>query len=442
MGRSLRTLFIGAAALALAAGVAPTAYANGRPPASVKLHFRPGHPNDIAAAMTFGLLVSHDGGTTWDWICEQALPFAGNYDPDYEYAESGAIFATTVDGLRVQRDGCTFEAAGTGSKFVSTEALGPNSVVIAAMSDLTAPADSGIYLSTDDGLTFPTHANPGIAGDWWQSLEIAPSNPMRVYLAGYRLDGANNKTLLMFRSDDGAQSFTPITTSNFGFGNTSVLEVAAISPSNPDLLFARVTFTNNGDTSIGDTFYRSDDAGMTWTSVLTLTDAAPAFVFRANGDVIAGTSSSGQWKSTDGGKTFSQLATSPQYRCLSEDSTGQLWDCANDFAPDNGTIGKSPDGVTWTPVLTFAQINGPVMCPSTTVQYQSCQVSLWCGLVAQYGITSTTIDCSPTPDAGPVDAMPVTPPGGKGCCDVNNEPVGAVMMSLVTLGLLVLRRRR
>ena len=393
--------------------------------------------------MTFGLLVSHDGGTTWDWICEQALPFAGNYDPDYEYAESGAIFATTVDGLRVQRDGCSFEAAGTAGKFVSTEAVGPNSVVIAAMSDLTTPPDSGIYLSTDDGLTFPTHTDPGIAGDWWQSLELAPSNPMRVYLTGYRLDSGNNKTLLMFRSDDGAQSFTPVTTSTFVFGGTSVLEIAAISPTNPDIVFARVTFTANGDTSIGDTFYRSIDGGMSWTNVLTLTDTAPAFVYRANGDVIAGTGSSGQWKSTDGGMTFTQQATSPQYRCLSEDASGELWDCASDLSPDFGTLGKSPDGITWTPVLTFAQINGPVMCPSTTVQYQSCQASLWCGLVEQYGITSTVINCSTTVDAGPVDAMQVVhPPGGSGCCDVNNEPVGAAMMSMLTLGLLTLRRRK
>ena len=63
---------------------------------------------DILAGMTFGAVVSHDGGATWHWMCEKAVLYGGLFDPDYAYSSSGAVFATTFDGSLVMRDGCTF----------------------------------------------------------------------------------------------------------------------------------------------------------------------------------------------------------------------------------------------------------------------------------------------------------------------------------------------
>src|SRR5258706_15149126 len=64
---------------------ATAARANGRPPGTSSINFRPGHDADIAVGMTFGLLVSHDHGTTWQWMCEQAIGYGGIYDPLYVY---------------------------------------------------------------------------------------------------------------------------------------------------------------------------------------------------------------------------------------------------------------------------------------------------------------------------------------------------------------------
>ena len=97
------------AALVVAA-LAHVASANGRDPYSSTVHFQRGSEQNIAAGMTFGLVLSHDGGATWQWMCEKAIGYGGQYDPDYEYTSTGAIFATTFDGLKVMRDGCTFAA--------------------------------------------------------------------------------------------------------------------------------------------------------------------------------------------------------------------------------------------------------------------------------------------------------------------------------------------
>jgi threonine/homoserine/homoserine lactone efflux protein len=99
--------------------MASGAFANGRFPSAQTIAFRTGNPSDVVVGATFGPLISHDGGTTWRWMCEAAVGYGGTYDPDYAYATSGAIFATTFDGLHVNRDGCTYDATAIGPLFVS-----------------------------------------------------------------------------------------------------------------------------------------------------------------------------------------------------------------------------------------------------------------------------------------------------------------------------------
>src|SRR5258706_10420537 len=74
-----------------------TAGANGRPESGRTINFRFGHESEIAVSLTFGLMLSHDGGTTWRWMCEAAMFYGGMYDPFYAYTETGAVFATTND---------------------------------------------------------------------------------------------------------------------------------------------------------------------------------------------------------------------------------------------------------------------------------------------------------------------------------------------------------
>src|SRR4051812_38232648 len=101
----MRRIALGALLVGALAGEAA---ANGRPPATSTIHFRLGHETDIYAGMTFGLLVSHDNGATWHWLCEKAVGYSGMYDPYYEYTSEGTLFATTFDGFKKNTDGCVF----------------------------------------------------------------------------------------------------------------------------------------------------------------------------------------------------------------------------------------------------------------------------------------------------------------------------------------------
>ncbi len=72
----MRTVVVAIAAGALAWVHAPVARANGRFPTSNQIVFSPANADLIVLRATFGILVSRDGGTTWTWLCEDALGIA------------------------------------------------------------------------------------------------------------------------------------------------------------------------------------------------------------------------------------------------------------------------------------------------------------------------------------------------------------------------------
>ncbi len=442
----MRRLLIAVAALALGLAVTPRpAGANGRFPRSVKIIFQPGQPATAAMGMTFGLLVTRDAGATWRWVCEAAVGFEGTFDPDYELSSSGALFATTPHGLRVDRDGCAWVAptGDVGTTQVTSLAIGSDGAVWTGTSDPVT--GSRIYRSTDDGVTFTPAGLDGQAGDWWSSIEVAPGQPDHVLVTAYRLAGGLPRERLMFRTVDGGAHWDALPTTGFATRTSSDLLIAALDPTNPDVAYMRVTAIGP---TIEEAVYRTADlwtapaaTGPTWTKVLDVQDYITGLVVHAGGEVLATTPALGLHRSTDGGLTFAPVpGVQFDEQCLAERPGGELWMCTNNVPPDNATLHVSagPAAGPWTPRLTFAQITGPVRCAAGTVQHDQCEATLWCGLVDNFNITSTEIACG-----GPVDAAvdaPAGDGGGKSCCSTGRGP--GLEVGVVALGLLARRRRQ
>ncbi len=432
----------------LLAAAATVASANGRPPGTSTINFRQGHPSDVIAGMTFGAVISHDSGATWRWFCEDAVGYGGMYDPDYAYSSSGKIFATTFTGLRVNADGCVFDTTPEQMKFVSSDELGPDGALYVGMAD---PTDSDIYKSTDDGVTFATMTMPGMINDWWQSIKIAPSDAQRIYLTGYRFaqspvpDGGTVKVFLLFTSTTGGTSWTPMQMDTIMADQNSAIEIAGISKTDPTIVYARVTIANG---TVGDTIYRSNNAGQTWTQILAKGDSLNAFLVRNNGDLVAGTPTLGASVSHDSGATWLPLTNPPHMNCINENAAGEVWACTQNYGTtqvpgDDAGIMKSTDLVTWSKVLRYQDIQAPVTCPAGTVQKDKCEAVNWCLLKSQLGITSAAINCaSNVADlSGEAGSTDVTPPK-KGCCDTGQGAApGALVLGLV-IGIIVLRPRK
>jgi hypothetical protein len=429
--------------------------------------------------MTFGVLLSHDSGATWEWMCEAAVGYAGTYDPDYAYTDTGALFATTFNGLVVARDSCTFNPTPTAMTFVSRISEGPDNALYAGASD---PMDAKIYKSVDDGATFPPSANPGQANDWWESVVTVPGNANDLFLSGFRfvpacdqnsamqykscsltnnnadcIDGTHpngtcemQRVLLFYKSTNGGTSFTAMpgnlefagaTTSLTTSGN-SIVDLVGVS-NDGSTLYARVTFEIASAVPAKDGLYKFN--GTTWTHLLSVQDNM-SFLLRANGDLVVGTPTSGSQKSTNGGTTWSPLTGPPHINCLTENASGEVWACTSQFGsqtvtPDGYGIMKTTDLATWTGVLSYADIKGPVSCPAGTPQHDMCSAQTWCGLVPQLGITSSPINCAALNPEVPADAPVTVKPPGKGCCDTGASGASSGVLFVLVTALLVTRRR-
>lgn len=438
-------------AVALAAPGA--ARANGRFPQSIDVHFKPGDDQVMALQVTFGLIVTTDGGAHWRWVCEEAVGFGGVYDPDYAFTSSGLLLATTTsaDGLRLTRDFCNWSQAPAplGNTFASQVEVGSDDTIFVAAA---GGDDAQIYVSDDDGATIAPRSSPGVAGDWWESLTVAPSTSgatTRLYLTGFRLV-SGLKQRMMFRSDDAATTWVPLPITDFAFGGEGAdLQIAAVSPTDPDLVYARV-FQANG-MGIGDDIYRSVDAGQTWTRVFQSGDNVTAVVIRQSGQVVLATQQSGVHVSTDGVTFGTPVATTPAAYCMQEHG-GVLYLCSNGFLPDEMALGTGATAGTWTPILAYKDIQDAVSCAEGTAEHDVCAVQRWCPTVCQIGFDDPDCVCvTPTIDAGPgcpagqvlTDAGScVAEPPKDSCCNVGGGPGGAALLAVLVALPLTRRRRR
>jgi hypothetical protein len=400
---------------ATATVLSPAALANGRFPKTTSVAFQPGHPARIVVGTTFGTLVSEDGAS-FRWTCEANVGYGGTYDPVYAIGADGTIYATSFSGLSLSRDGgCSWSYAPAlaGSWTPDVRVASDDAVwTVTAAGGRT----NDVYVSRDGGVTF-TATGPIRPGAFWRSIRVAPGDPRRVYLAGLHSTPSDGGGVapapLLYRSDDAGASWIELPTPAT---NQVLLGVLEVSPTDEDLVFARI------DDTPDDTLLVSTDAGATWTVSLTFRDNITAFAARADGvTYILGTVSSGVRLTHDRGVTWTPPAQQPQMGCVGERSDDQLFACGANWNPDFFALGRSTDGDTWTGVLRFKSIAGPLACAAGSPQVTQCE-PLWPSLAGQFGID--------VPDAGPgADGGAMTPNGkGKCGCGVTLAPVALVLL--------------
>jgi len=384
----------------------------------------------VVAGATFGLLASDDAAASWHWMCPAAVGYSGLFEPDYELT-SGAVLATTFDGLRVMRDGCSFGATPLGMTFVSSIAVGPDGAIYAAASDA---ADTKIYKSTDQAMTFPTSAAPAGA-TWWTSIEVAPSDASRVYLAGYEVMTGGSKQHYLYASSNGGTSFGPLSIAGLVTTANSTLELAGVDASDPNIVYVQVTF----DTAAGGaSLYRSADGGASWSKILSR-DSHIAFLASRAGILIAGTRTAALAESSNGGASWTTVACSPHVACLAENAAGEIWACTHNFDADgipSDGFAIMKRGSFWAGVMRVQDVAGPVDCATGTVQHDTCAPA-WPAIdqrldTAPFG----TLDCPMTPDDfGPRDdTKPL--PAPQGCCSTSGGGASALLALFVLVTMV------
>ena len=459
----MRCIYV--ALLALSLLIPGSAAANGRFPASSNVRFQPGNPERILLGVTFGLLLSDDGGESFRWVCENAVGYGGTYDPDYVIDAEGSIYATTFTGLKVSRDGgCTFSAvslqdaggAPVTDVWVGEVERGSDGRLWAATSTGSAPND--VYVSSD-GQTFKY---AGLHDDiaWWKSLRVAPGDPNRVYVSGFRvpLIGDDKEVVeparaLLYRTTDGGATWEELPVDSFAFGAQPNLVIDAISPTDADLVFARAVAALD---PFGDVLYRSTDGGKSWEGVLDFGGAIGDVLIRSDGETVIAASveacvddppeaTKGCVRISDergAPGSFRAPPAEPKASCLGESGDGTLYACGANWEPDLFALGRSESGETWEPVIRFGEIAGPLACPMESEQF-TCAGADWPMLCEQLGI------CAASPDAGPGAAADagLTVCADDSCdekscgCQSSGAVAGSLFLLLLFGPLWHLRRR-
>ncbi len=347
------------------------ASANGRFPTAQFFALGEGAARDrIAITTTYGVIVSRDGGAQWNWICEDALGFSGEYDPVTAITDSGALIVTLPAGAAISRgDWCDFAAI--------PEALTAQSVDVTVRGDrvaLTQQLAAGgaqLLTSDDDGASFrPAWTSSNYFID---TIDYSPTNSSRLYATG------QNRLSYpwILRSEDGGESLAPTTMSPLSMTLSTYL--AAVDSLDDRRLLLR-GFAGDGSSFLA----RSDDGGAT---VRTLVTSAGAMVGAAAtpGFDTLWAMASGEaerlQRSDDGGRTFRPLATTVRARSL-RFRRGVLFATASDQQAGYSFGCSSDGGESFRPMLAIEDIRGPEACGERSTVRTRCS-ALWPTVRAQ-----------------------------------------------------------
>ncbi len=415
-----------------------TSRANGRFPEAQLIESVPGDPSTLYLRATFGVLVSRDAGKSWRWICERALGYEGQWDPPVAATRDGRLWVGLEDGLVSTHDGCDLEAVseldGHTVKDLTTDPRGETLWAITG-----APGKKSFVWRRSPGKKFERLA--GMDDTNLMTIEVAPSNPSRVYLSGQPYSTIRGQ---IFRSNDGGATFT---TAKNALDADGPFFIGAVDPKDPNRLLIRHLHGKGSDLLL------TRDGGKTFKNVLSMTSAMFGFAKAADGSAYfagSGLADHGIFRSTDRGEHFENVSKNGVL-CMHAAAPDALFVCQNALTQGAPAIGVSRDGgKTVTGLARFADIEGPVACATPDARASLCS-GTWPEMKA---LLTPVLDAGAESrpkrsrmDAGASDAgeaETATPASRSRCgCEVVGVPAPTLDLGWLIAGLgpLVLRVR-
>ena len=401
----------------------PVAFANGRYPLAQQVLVDPSDIRHLYLRSTYGVLMSSDAGTTWAWLCESGIGYDPGEDPTMAIVGDGSVLAGAFEGLFTTRDrGCSWRKDDAiGQHYVNDLAVVRDGVtVLAATVNVRSNGrfEAQLWRSIDGAMTWSSY-DIGTESLLPFTLDAAPSDPQRVYVTAANVPmtpdaGLNAGTGVILRSTDGGKTFaeSPIP----GTDRYNPPLIAAIDPSNPDVLYVRVQGDQDTNNLVASWLLYSKDAGRTWRELFRAKADMLGFALSSEGGTVligmgdtrngarpVDTSVIGLYRANSGSLSFSRVSNG-QVGCLTY-SGNNLYVCGSQQTSGYELGISNDDGTTISPLFEYGTVQGPLVCPADTPQAMIC--------TAQWPYACAGLGHCPHVDAG---ASAPSAGGSSGCC--------------------------
>lgn len=397
----------GLVALGLSLLAPERARANGTFPSVSQLVADPADADHLVLRTTFGLLVTRDRGSTWDWLCEAGAGYK-DVEPPMAVLPGGVILLGVPGGLsRSDAAGCDFELAEGIDADVYDLARVPSDAD-GAVAISGAGTDAQLWRSADSGKTFAAVGAP-ISDFIPATVDVAATDPAVIYASG--LSGTTGAFL---RSSDGGQSFTRLELPSTMSARRPF--IAAVDPRSADTVYVRFDVQGSSPLAV------THDGGKSFVTPLTTTVSLSGFALSPDGrTVVASNAYDGTFRASADTLEFEKVACGGP-TCLSFNEAG-LFGCG-DQSVDGFIVGRSDDlGATFQRLIDLTCVRGPAACDGGTSVGSLCPAA-WPDVENQLGATA----CSPPevqPSSGCLDTAGAGAPGTTGgAADSGQEGIG------------------
>jgi hypothetical protein len=390
---------------------------------------------------TYGILMTNDRGGEWRHLCELGFAFSGaEIDPLTGVFSDGSMIVRGTRSLnRADPPYCHFEPVlgGMGTDTAADFSLdrsAPDRVLALFMERNDAGSVVNRLLeSTDAGRSFRDFGVPLPESDvaFGMTLDIAPSDPDRIYVTATGRDGS----ALFLSSEDGAESFR---TTVLELSNEEYPYIAALDPSNEDKVFVRTDLWMPNDDGLyeaNDGLFGSDDGGASFRELFRAKGKLLGFALSPDGSEVllgygdpvdpsrsvdasvlgiyrASTSDFAFTKIYEGSVTCLAWTVTGLYVCTSQDEKGFALGFRADA--DFDLDAAEP----FEPLLDLREVRGPLECPACT-SAAAC-LEMWSSTCELFG----SCDAGVAPEAAggtcggaagvPSGGSSGTPSGGSG----------------------------
>jgi hypothetical protein len=467
---AIHAALAGVAALLLSLPAA----ANGRFPQSNQYAFSPSDNNLIILRTSYGILTSHDNGGTWAFVCEDALGISTVstlVDPPIGLTQNNSLLVGVLEGvgftplgLDVSTDvGCNWNCVGplAGQNVVDLT-VRPNAPAsaVAVMSTYDSPDanvfsfNNQVFETTDNGATWSPIGTTIDQTVQVTAIEVAKTDPNRLYVAGTRGYGSFQKAVLFVSVNKGqAWIEGDLSSAQYDPSMEMSIFIGGVDPTNDGRLYLRSQGQYTGGLSRLTTVTVGSDGTPSFKTtdvfqVSGLEHGSPrlagellGFALSADGSkVYVGTEEDGLWVAQTSDMNFTKNS-SLSVQCLATRGS-ELWACGP--AVDGFIAGVSTDdGKTFTPKLpAIGDLTGAIACapnPKGAACGQTANSSQ-CGAALNTFCETEPCDIS--------DAAPAAPHGGgstSSSCSCNLAAVrggGAALAAGFAIAGIALRRRR